>query len=130
MDAAGRGLGVGRWVRLRDEPDAAEFSLTIVDEAQGRGLGVLLFAVLCETARRHGVRRLRGIVARSNDRMIEWMRRLGATPAPNDDPDDGAVALDFDVRLKALRGRASGARLRAARERVRPAVTAASRARK
>ena len=36
------GFGVARFVRLRDTPEVAEFSLTVLDTAQGHGLGSLL----------------------------------------------------------------------------------------
>ena len=36
------GLGVGRFVRLRDEPDVAEAAVTVVHDYQGRGVGRLL----------------------------------------------------------------------------------------
>jgi len=93
----GTGLGVGRWVRLRATPETAEFSLTVVDEAQGRGLGRLLLAVLVVRAEELGVRTLRGLVSRDNETMVEWLTRLGAAPAPDDDADDGTVVMDLPV---------------------------------
>ena len=91
------GLGIGRWVRLNGKPDTAEFSLTVVDDAQGRGVGTTLLAVLYLSALSLDVRVLRGVVARSNDRMVHWMQRLGATEVPDDDPDDGAISFDLAV---------------------------------
>ena len=41
------GVAVGRWVRLADEPDAAEFALTVVDDWQGHG--VATHAILAVT---------------------------------------------------------------------------------
>lgn len=122
IDADGNGLGVGRWVRLRNEPDVAEFSLTIVDDVQGRGLGVALLAVLCETAVAGDVRALRGVIARSNDRMVDWMRRLGAHPVPDDDPDDGAVTMELTVRPAGRSRAPSARRLRDARAWIRRAL--------
>jgi GNAT superfamily N-acetyltransferase len=100
MDARrpdGPGLGVGRWVRLREDPAVAEFSLTVVDDAQGRGLGVLLLAVLHVLAEGLGVRVLRGLVARSNQPMVEWLTRLGAEPTPGEESDEGVVMLELPV---------------------------------
>lgn len=74
-----RGLGIGRWVRLRTPPDAAELALTVIDAVQGRGLGTLLLAVLYRLAREQGVRRLRGVTLPENRRVMAWFQRLGAS---------------------------------------------------
>ncbi|MFN3596830.1 MAG: GNAT family N-acetyltransferase [Rubricoccaceae bacterium] len=88
------GFGIGRFIRLQDEPHAAEFSLTIIDAAQGRGLGALLLAVLYLLAPTLDVRVLRGLVARDNERMVRWLQRLGAVFSG-----DGTEAvLDLPVR--------------------------------
>jgi GNAT superfamily N-acetyltransferase len=62
----GTGIGVGRYVRLRDEPEVAEAAITIVDEHQGKGLGTLLLGMLAATARTAGVASFRGYVMRDN----------------------------------------------------------------
>ena len=71
------GFGVGRFIRL-DDASVAEFSLTVLDTAQGLGVGQLLLAVLAVVAPTVGVETLRGVVGRENDRMSAWMFRLGA----------------------------------------------------
>ena len=77
-DPSEPGFGVGRFVRLHDLPATAEFSLTVLDTAQGLGVGQLLLAVLAVVAPGVGVRTLRGVVGRENERMTRWLRRLGA----------------------------------------------------
>ena len=52
-----RVVGVGRWVRLRDEPDAAEVAIVVGDPWQHQGLGRHLGVVLADLARRQGVSR-------------------------------------------------------------------------
>ncbi|MGB3542462.1 MAG: hypothetical protein WBA11_05990 [Rubrivirga sp.] len=73
------GFGIGRFIRLTEEPSVAEFSLTVLDTAQGLGVGQLLLAVLAVEARPLDIDTLRGIVGRENDRMTTWLRRLGAS---------------------------------------------------
>jgi GNAT superfamily N-acetyltransferase len=115
------GLGVGRFVRLPGTPDVAEFSLTVVDAAQGHGLGKLLLAVLYVVAPPRGVRVLRGVVAPENERMVGWLRRLGASLA------DGAAEMVFDLAVSAdlstlpdtPSGRSFGALVEAVRKGIR-----------
>ncbi len=72
------GFGVGRFIRLTGEPETAEFSLTVLDTAQGLGVGQLLLAVLAVVAPTVDVHILRGVVGRENERMTTWLRRLGS----------------------------------------------------
>lgn len=72
------GFGVGRFIRLDGAPHVAEFSLTVLDTAQGHGVGELLLAVLAVVGRALDVRVLRGVVGRENERMATWLHRLGA----------------------------------------------------
>lgn len=92
------GLGVGRMVRLEEEPSVAEFSLAVADEAQGRGLGAVLLALLVALAQPRGIETLRGYVAADNTRMARWMRRLGARA----EFESGIVTYDVPTSLSAL----------------------------
>jgi RimJ/RimL family protein N-acetyltransferase len=47
----GRGVGIARYVRDADDPQAAEIAVTIIDDWQGRGLGTELVARLSDRAR-------------------------------------------------------------------------------
>ena len=73
--AEAEGLGVARFARLPEDPEVAEAAVTVVDEAQGRGLGSLLLRRLAAAARERGVRRFRGDILAYN----EPMRRLLAS---------------------------------------------------
>ena len=109
------GFGVGRFVRLADAPTTAEFSLTVLDTAQGLGVGQLLLAVLATVAPDVGVRTLRGVVGRENERMTRWLRRLGAVSAGSGqdlvmdlrlpiDPAASDSAADFAETTERIRG--------------------------
>ena len=92
-DHARPGFGVGRFIRLGAGSRVAEFSLTVLDTAQGLGVGQLLLAVLAAVAPGVGVDTLRGVVGSENERMSAWMFRLGAEAAA------GGSELTFDLRL-------------------------------
>ena len=102
LDAADlSAAGVGRFVRLPQEPSVAEFALTVTDESQGRGLGTILLTLLIWLARHKGVDILRGLIQSSNTLMVAWMKRLGATI---EQAGEGQVVADLllaDVRLPA-----------------------------
>lgn len=66
------GLGVARFARLPADPEVAEAAVTVVDEAQGQGLGSLLLRRLAAAARERGVQRFCGDVLSAN----ATMRRL------------------------------------------------------
>jgi GNAT superfamily N-acetyltransferase len=72
------GIGVARYVRLRDEPDIAEPAVTVVDAYQNRGVGSTLLELISAAARANGVKNFRAYVSVDNYPMLHIMRRLGA----------------------------------------------------
>src|SRR5438876_2892092 len=47
LDAdTGQGIGVARYVRMRDDPTAAEAAIVVVDQFQRRGAGLILLQLL------------------------------------------------------------------------------------
>lgn len=76
--AGGRGVGIARYVRVADDPQAAEIAVTIVDDWQGRGLGTELVAQLSERARSEGIRRFTALVAAGNPAMAGLLRNARA----------------------------------------------------
>jgi len=63
------GLGVARFIRLKEDWDTAEAAIAVTDDCQGLGLGRLLFKRLVEAAVERGVRRFRTEVLSSNNAM-------------------------------------------------------------
>ncbi|HEV2754935.1 MAG TPA: GNAT family N-acetyltransferase [Actinomycetota bacterium] len=78
-DAPGApGVGIGRWVRLRDEPAEAEAAVTVVDEYQGRGIGTALLWLLARSAIERGVEAFRVAVLGENRTMLDLLGAVGA----------------------------------------------------
>ena len=76
--ADGRLVGVARYVRDADDPQAAEIALTIADDWQGRGLGTELLARLSDRAREEGIRCFTAVTASENVPMGMLLRSVGA----------------------------------------------------
>jgi RimJ/RimL family protein N-acetyltransferase len=73
---ARRLIAVARFVRLADDPDAAEVAITVADDWQGRGLGSLLSEQLAAEARQLGIRRFTATMAADNVPAHRLMARL------------------------------------------------------
>jgi RimJ/RimL family protein N-acetyltransferase len=74
----GHGVGIARYVRDPDDPQAAEIAITIVDDWQGRGLGTELLARLSDRARQEGIRRFTALTAADNVAVAALLRNVGA----------------------------------------------------
>ena len=72
------GYGAGSYWRSRTAPDEAELSFTIADEAQHRGVGTLLLAVLWTIGTARGVKVFTGFALPDNYAVHDWFRALGA----------------------------------------------------
>jgi protein lysine acetyltransferase len=72
----GRIVAVGRYVRLREEPQAAEAAITVGDCIQRRGLGSLLAEILAHAAAQHGIARFTATMLADNVAAHRLMHRL------------------------------------------------------
>jgi GNAT superfamily N-acetyltransferase len=73
------GVGVARWVRLRDDPEVAEAAVTVIDAYHNRGIGRRLLLVAAASAIERGVSAFRVSVMADNQPMIQLLKELGAT---------------------------------------------------
>ena len=76
--AGGRGVGIARYVRDSEDPQAAEIAVTIIDDWQGRGLGTELLAQLSDRARQEGIRRFTALVAADNAAVAAMLHNMSA----------------------------------------------------
>jgi GNAT superfamily N-acetyltransferase len=89
------GLGVARFIRSNEDPTVAEGAVTVIDEAQGKGIGRLLLRAIAEAARERGIRTLRAEVLASNEPMRRLLGEAGAVVRS----DDGTTLI-FDAPLE------------------------------
>jgi GNAT superfamily N-acetyltransferase len=92
---SGHGIGIARYVRLADRPDAAEAAVTVADDWQGRGLGTLLLGALADRARAEGIRTFTGIVLAANQEMLEVLEPVARVRVV--DREAGTIAVEADV---------------------------------
>jgi RimJ/RimL family protein N-acetyltransferase len=71
-------VAVARFVRVADDPPAAEFAIVVGDPYQSRGLGTEMMLELIEAARHRGVQRFRASILASNLAALRLVRRLSA----------------------------------------------------
>jgi RimJ/RimL family protein N-acetyltransferase len=85
VSAFGRPLGVARAVRLREQQDAAELGVEVIDARQGEGIGTELTAALARCAAAVGIRRF---VARvlSQSPLAAALQRRGWSVVEHDGP--------------------------------------------
>src|SRR3954471_10160146 len=69
-------VAVARFVRLADDPKAAEAAITVCDALQGKGLGGLLARRLSDAARERGIERLTATIAAENRPALKLMRQI------------------------------------------------------
>ncbi|MFE8600588.1 GNAT family N-acetyltransferase [Archangium violaceum] len=90
------GLGVARFFRLAHAPEVAEVAITVVDDAQGKGLGRILLDKLVEAARERGVERFDFRVLAGNVPMYKLVQTLAPC-----EPEQDEESLCFSVPLGA-----------------------------
>jgi RimJ/RimL family protein N-acetyltransferase len=69
-------IAVARFVRLTDDPEAADVAFTVADEWQHRGLGSRLGELIADEARRLGIRRFTATMASDNVPAHRLMAKL------------------------------------------------------
>jgi CRP-like cAMP-binding protein/GNAT superfamily N-acetyltransferase len=93
-DGALRGVASTRYIRLHDDPEAAEIAFGVTDDYQGRGIGTFLLGALAAAASVGGVRQFRASVLADNVPMRALLDRVGAHWSFEE---PGVVAATVDV---------------------------------
>ena len=83
-------IAVARYI-VEPEGDACEFAITIADAWQGKGVAGRLMRALMRDASARGLARMEGFVLGANNRMLDFVRKLGFKI--EFDPDDPAVRI-------------------------------------
>ena len=97
------GVGVARYVRLRDNPEEAEAAVAVLDHYHHRGIGTLLLEALAAVAMENGILRFVGYVLVENRPMIDLLHGLGAKLG-TDSPGVERMTLELPQQLDELKG--------------------------
>jgi len=92
----GEGQGIARFIVDSQDPSVADTAVTVADDAQGNGLGSLLFSRLAAAAIERGVRRFRGEVLASNRAMVAITEAMGDSPGARATK-AGVAKVEFDL---------------------------------
>ena len=90
----GDAVGVARFVRLEDGT-SAEAAVTVIDDWQGRGLGMILTQLLAERAREEGIERFKALLLATNEQMHDVLASLG--PSHVISREAGTVEVQVDL---------------------------------
>ncbi|HUO72028.1 MAG TPA: GNAT family N-acetyltransferase [Solirubrobacteraceae bacterium] len=94
-EATGEGIGVARYVRNSERPDAAEVAVTVIDDWQGRGLGTLLLEVISARAREEGITTFTALMLATNKEMMDVITALG--PVRIVEQQTGTVEIEMPI---------------------------------
>jgi GNAT superfamily N-acetyltransferase len=98
LDAHGKpceGLGVARFVRLKDAADTAEAAVAVIDRMHRHGLGTMLLSVLARAARERGITKFRCFVQADNEGSKALLHALADHPDIRFD--HGALVYEVDL---------------------------------
>ena len=94
-EETGEGVGVARYVRDYERPDAAEVAVTVIDDWQGRGVGTLLLEMLSGRARAEGITTFTALMLATNREMMELFEQLD--PIRIVDQATGTVEIEVPI---------------------------------
>jgi GNAT superfamily N-acetyltransferase len=100
-EIAGTLAGVARWERDPADPARAEVAFTVADDAQGRGLGSLLFRRLATLARARGLATFDAEVLPSNEKMRRVFDRSGLPQTLRSSPPALRISLELGAEPQA-----------------------------
>lgn len=97
------GVGVGRFIRLAEDPEVAEAAVAVLDDWQGRGLGRTILRHLVQAALERGIRRFQCEVLVENAPMRALFKEISAETEEH--PDGPAVTMVVPLTAAGTRRR-------------------------
>jgi RimJ/RimL family protein N-acetyltransferase len=76
LEDTSRLVAVARYVRLKEDPEAAEVAVTVADPLQGKGIGKALGVLLADEARGRGINRFTASIMADNRPALALMATM------------------------------------------------------
>ena len=95
------GLGVARFVRHAEDPEAAEVAVTVTDAWQRRGLATALLSRLADRARQEGIHHFTALTADDNE-AVDAMLHHGVTGVRVKHREPGTVEYEITLPPRGL----------------------------
>jgi RimJ/RimL family protein N-acetyltransferase len=102
MTDEGSPKGVARYVRLADEPEAAEVAVAVNDDWHRRGVATGLLKLLTQRAQEEGIARFTATALAENHAIVDLLREIG--PAQLTPAAGGVVEIRIDLPARAGAG--------------------------
>lgn len=80
------GAGTARYIRSKDNPEEAEFAVTIADDCQRLGVATRLMDVLTRHAKHNGIRRFTAVMLAENTPIHDLIRGRGGVIEQTEEP--------------------------------------------
>lgn len=75
QNGVNKGIGIARFVRLKDTPECVEIAITVIDHYQNKGVGSILYSHLKAAAKERGYKKILGHIRMNNYRMIKILKK-------------------------------------------------------
>ena len=72
------GVAITRFIRSFENPEEAEWAVTVVDKYHGSGIGRILLYLMAKIAYKRGIRVFTATIHPTNKPVIRWMEELNA----------------------------------------------------
>jgi GNAT superfamily N-acetyltransferase len=112
----GEGIGVARYVRVSDRPEAAETAVAVTDPWQGRGVGGVLLDRLISRAVQEGITEVEATMLTDNAGMLRLFEKLGSLEVTHRDGNVMEIEVHLPLERTALGAALRGAALATAGE--------------
>ena len=79
------GMAITRYIRSFDNPEEAEWAVTVVDKYQKNGLGRILLYLMATIAYKRGIKVFIATIHPTNEPVLNWMTEIGAQEVVRED---------------------------------------------
>lgn len=91
------GMAITRYIRSFENPDEAEWAVTVIDKYQGYGIGRILLYLMANIAYKRGIRVFTATIHPTNKPVLNWMNELHADSVEMEDEYSYEESMSIDA---------------------------------